>query len=1176
MPETPATTAAVADFLLRWEASGAAERANYQLFLSDLCDLLAVPRPEPTRPDDRDNAYVFERSVTFRHGDGSTSTGRIDLYKQGHFVCETKQGSDRHEESPFAVREEGVRWPAAKRGTAVRGTKGWDLAMLKAKGQAEQYARALPVAEGWPPFLVVVDVGHALEIYSEFSCTGKTYLPFPDPRSHRILLADLTEGTTRKRLRLVWSDPHALDPSKHSAKVTRQVADRLAILAKSLEQAGHSAERVGNFLKRCLFTMFAEDVGLIPHCSFTALLESLRGKPETFAPMAESLWATMKDGGFSPVLREKLLRFNGGLFEEAEALPIGEEQLALLIGACKADWRDVEPAIFGTLLERALNTEERHNLGAHYTPREYVERLVLPTVIEPLRAEWVVILAAAVTLGGQGDKPGAIALVKGYHRKLCGLRILDPACGSGNFLYVTFEHLKRLEGEVLNALEGFGDQQADLELAGLTVDPQQLLGIEVNPRAAGITDMVLWIGYLQWHFRTRGHVLPPEPVIKKFSNIECRDAVLAYDGVEPVLDAAGKLVTHWDGRTTKTHPVTGEQVPDEATQVPMLRYLNPRQAEWPKADFVVGNPPFLGAATMRRALGDGYVEALRKAWKDVPDSADFVMFWWQQAAELTRQGKLQRFGFITTNSLRQAFNRRVLQQHLTGIPPLSLAFAIPDHPWVDSADGAAVRIAMTVGRPATEGTVGTLVTVTDEREGGGEGLAVELASQQGVLHADLTAGADVAGAGPLLANSGLANRGMQLFGAGFIVTPEEARKLGLWRVPGLENHIRHYRNGRDLTASSRGVLVIDLFGLSADDVRNRFPEVYQWVCERIKPERDQNNRATYRDNWWIFGEPRKDLRAAQVNLPRFIATVETAKHRVFVFLDQSILPDNKLVAIASDDAFILGVLSSRLHVTWALTTGGWLGVGNDPVYAKTRCFETFPFPATDDTTPRPPPESGGGARQGGGGGLRARIRCLAEQLDAHRKRQQALHPGLGLTDMYNVLVKLRSGEPLTAKEKTINEQGLVSVLRQLHDELDAAVAEAYGWPADLPEEEILVRLVALNAERAKEEEKGVVRWLRPEYQKPKGEQPAVQVGLDLGDSETVMPATTKTKALWPKSLPEQVQAVRTALTAAAGPVTTEAVARTFLRARTDKVAELLATLAAIGQAREVEPGTYVA
>jgi hypothetical protein len=1157
MPESPATTSAVTDFLRRWEASGAAERANYQLFLSELCDLLEVSRPEPTRPDDRENTYVFERNVTFRHGDGSSSIGRIDLYRRGAFICEAKQGSDQPgERSPLAVREEGARWPSVKRGTAVRGTKGWDLAMHRAKGQAEQYARALPVEEGWPPFLVVVDVGHAIELYSEFSCTGKAYLPFPDPRSHRILLSDLEDDSIRQRLRLVWSDPHALDPARQSARVTRQVADRLAILAKSLEREGHSAEEVGNFLKRCLFTMFAEDIGLIPLKGFTELLESLRGQADAFAPMAESLWATMKDGGFSPVLRQKLLRFNGGLFEEARALPIGEEQLELLIDAGRADWREVEPAIFGTLLERALDPEERHHLGAHYTPREYVERLVLPTVVEPLRADWEASLAAAVTLDRQGDSAAAVETVRSFHRKLCQVRILDPACGSGNFLYVTFEQLKRLEGEVLNALEGFGDEQADLELAGLTVDPHQLLGLEVNPRAAAITDMVLWIGYLQWHFRTRGHVMPPEPVIRKFRNIECRDAVLAYDATEPVLDSDGNPVTHWDGRTTKTHPVTGEQVPDEAAQEPLLRYQNPRRAEWPEADFVVGNPPFLGAATMRRSLGDGYAEALRAAWKSVPDSADFVMFWWQQAAELTRTGKLRRFGFITTNSLRQAFNRRVLQQHLTGKPALSLAFAIPDHPWVDSADGAAVRIAMTVGRPATEGTVGTLSTVIAERAGNGEGITVDLATRRGVLHADLTAGANVAGAGPLCANSSLANRGVQLFGSGFIVTPDEAEKLGLGRIAGLEEHIRPYRNGRDLTDKPRGVLVIDLFGLTSDKVRDRFPEVFQWLLERVKPERDQNNRESRRKNWWLFGEPNPKLRNQLAGLPRYVATVETAKHRIFQFLDAAILPDNKLVAIASNDAFVQGVLSSRQHLCWTLAAGSTLE--DRPVYVKTTCFEPFPFPdATDEQ--------------------KQTIRELAERLDTHRKRQQELHPGLGLTDMYNVLEKLQSGDTLTTKEKTIHEKGLVSVLRQLHDELDTAVANAYGWPADLSDEEILERLVALNAERAREEAQGIVRWLRPEYQAPHSEHPAVQTGLELREEEAATPTAAPTvKTPWPKSLPEQVQAVRAVLAAASGPLTAEAIARAFQRARADRVGELLATLATLGQAREVEPGSYAA
>ena len=305
----------------------------------------------------------------------------------------------------------------------------------------------------------------------------------------------------------------------------------------------------------------------------------------------------------------------------------------------------MEPAIFGTLLERALDPRERHKLGAHYTPRAYVERLVMPTIIEPLRAEWQSVIAAATQLRLKGDEREALGTVRRFHQKLCSLRVLDPACGSGNFLYVTLEHLKRLEGEVLEALADLsGDDQLGLELQGVSVTPEQFLGLEVNPRAAKIAELVLWIGFLQWHFRTRGDVQPAEPVIRDFHNIENRDAVLSYDGVEPLLDDNGKPVTRWDGQIFKAHPVTGEAVPDETARVAESKYLNPRKAEWPQADYVVGNPPFIGTARMREALGNGYTEALRKTYQDMPEMSDFVMYWWHHAAELARSGKVQRFG----------------------------------------------------------------------------------------------------------------------------------------------------------------------------------------------------------------------------------------------------------------------------------------------------------------------------------------------------------------------------------------------------------------------------------------------------------------------------------------------------------------------------------------------------
>ncbi|MEK7833145.1 MAG: DNA methyltransferase, partial [Acidobacteriota bacterium] len=770
-------------------------------------------------------------------------------------------------------------------------------------------------------------------------------------------------------------------------------------------------------------------------------------------------------------------------------------------------------------------------------------------------------------------------LLQGFQEKLAAATVLDPACGSGNFLYVTLEHLKRLEGEVINALNDFDARQAAFELEGWAVDPHQLLGLEVNPRAAAIADLVLWIGYLQWHFRTRGDAKPAEPVLRKFRNIECRDAVLAYDSVEIVTGEDGQPVTRWDGRTMKTHPVTGEDVPDDAARVPLYRYINARKAEWPAADYVVGNPPFIGNWRMRSALGDGYTETLRQLYGEIPESCDYVMFWWDKAAELARRGQIKRFGLITTNSLRQTFNRRVIQKYLDGKEPLSLLFAIPDHPWVDSADGAAVRISMTVGEAGEhEGTLFKVEAETAEDrvrssafrrlgaaapplppEGGttnalaDDSIEVELSEQRGKIFADLTIGANVAAAQPLQANAGLSCPGVKLHGAGFIVTPDEASQLGLGRIAGLEKHIRLYRNGRDLTSTPRNVMVIDLFGLTVDEVRKRFPEVYQWVYERVKPERDQNNRASYKNNWWIHGEPRGNFRPALNGLRRYIATVETSKHRFFVFLDESILPDNKLINLAFDDAYFLGVMSSRFHVGWALAAGSWLGVGNDPVYVKTACFEKFPFPVcTADQ--------------------QAKIRALGEQLDAHRKRQQALHPDLTLTEMYNVLEKLRSGESLSAKEQATHERGLVSVLRQIHDELDAAVAEAYGWPATLSDEEILQRLVALNSERAREEQSGLIRWLRPEYQKPAG----VQTGMlpEEADAKEIVAKTKAAKLAWPKTLAEQVRAVRSALTDEA--VTAEQLAKLFVRGRADAVESLLQTLVSLGLAREVEEGKFAA
>lgn len=1139
---------AIEEFIERWDGADGTEEANRQSFLNELCDALDLPRPDPASKDTESNTYVFERKVVRRHPDGRETYGFIDLYRKGSFVLEAKQSNQ------------------------ALGTDAWADAMLRAHGQAQRYARDLPPEEGRPPFLIVTDVGRSIELYSEFSQSGATYVPFPDPRSHRIRLERLREPEVQETLRAVWLDPLSLDPSRRSARVTREIATKLAKLAEQLEKAGYDPESVAAFLMRCLFTMFAEDVGLLPKSCFKELLEESRRDPALFSRLVPGLWRAMNSGGFSAEIRGDVLRFNGGLFAEQRVLPLEKPQIDLLLEAAAADWKDVEPAIFGTLLERALDPHERHKLGAHYTPRAYVERLVLPTIVEPLRDEWTDVQAAAAMLDRSGKRKDAVAEIDEFHRRLCKIRVLDPACGSGNFLYVTLEHLKRLEGEIFNALEDLGETQFRLEETGVTVDPHQMLGIESNPRAARIAEAVLWIGYLQWHFRTRGDVDPPEPVLRDFHNIENRDAVLEWDKVEYVLGDDGKPATRWDGRTKKKHPVTGEDVPDENARVPLERYVNPRKAVWPEAEFVVGNPPFIGAASMRQALGDGYVEALRSTYSELPSSTDYVMYWWHNAAELTRAGKVRRFGLITTNSIRQTFNRRVVQAHLEAKKPLSLVFAIPDHPWVDSADGAAVRIAMTVG--SAEGDSGTLQTVISETEGDSDSVATALSTRAGRLSPALRVGPNISGAIGLAGNGGISSRGVQLIGSGFIVSEEQAREIGFGRTPELHRHVQLYRNGKDLTQAPRGVMVLDFFGLAEGEVRTRFPEAYQWILERVRPERDAKSHspdgAAYAKRWWLFGKPRPELRRYLAGLKRYVATVETSKHRFFTFLDESILPDNMLVNIAVDDAYHLGVLSSRTHVAWALAMGGTLE--DRPRYNKTRCFETFPFPDPTDAQ-------------------KARIRDLAEQLDAHRKSRQELHPKLTMTGMYNVLEKLRLGEELSEKERAVHSRGLVSVLAQLHDELDAAVLDAYGWSDLAPvlvgkpggttpcrtkspeqeeaEETLLQRLVDLNAVRAAEETKGLVRWLRPEFQNPGGATAAQQDKL-IDDALPEVPAAAK--RAWPKSLPEQIRALRDALAEQPGPAAPEQLARTFKRAKSARVSELLETLAALGQARRTDAG----
>lgn len=1160
---------AIEAFIARWGASSGAERANYQIFLAELCDLLGVPRPEPSVADEAANRYVFDKAVTFQNPDGKTSTGYIDLYRRGAFVCETKQSVAREAKDPLSLADPAAPKARRKTGTSVRGTAGWDDSMIAARGQAEGYVRALP--DDNPPFLLVIDIGHSFELYADFSRLGKVYTAFPDARSHRFALDDLRDSGIRQRLTTLWLDPLALDPARHSAKVTREIAARIAVLARRLEAKDYEPEQVAWFLIRCLFTFFSEDVCLTPRGGFTSLLESLKDSPEQFVPLVSEVWKTMGQGGFSTALRTRIKQFKGSIFREHEPLPLDAEEIALLIDAGKCDWKDVEPAIFGTLLERALDPRERHKLGAHFTPRAYVERLVVPTIIEPVRDDWEAARAASLAEANAGRIDQAREEARKFLDGLTATKVLDPACGTGNFLYVSMVKLKEIEAEARDWLAQLGETQADLEHMERTVDPQQFLGIEINPRAVAIAEVVLWIGWLQWHLRDRKSPDSfSEPILQAYGNIECRDALLEYDRKELVRDEHGKPVTRWDGVTTKKHPVTGEAVPDDTARVAVERYVNPRKAEWPKADFVVGNPPFIGNKRMRAVLGDEYSACLRDVYHDVPENADYVMYWWDRAAQLIRTGELSRFGLITTNSITQTFNRRVVAGHVRASEsPLYLAFAIPDHPWVDSAESAAVRIAMTVG--SRDQSPGNMLSVLAEMSGPEDESIVTFSTEFGEIFEDLRIGADIAATKRLGQNMGICGQGMKLVGDFFI---PEAVRSSFAPEGGPGSTVRRMVAPSDVLNYGIGRVVIDFFGLSEDDARAKDPVAFQHLLDHVKPLRDLNKRDSIRKLWWRYAWERPVIREALQGLDRYFVTLETAKHRVFTAVTSDVLWDGSLFAFALNDWFHAGVLSSRIHCLWAVSAGGKLGP--TPRYNAYRCFETFPFPPATEAQQQ-------------------RIRDLGEALDAHRKKQQAAHPGLTITGMYNVLEKLRSGEALTDKERKIHDDGLVSVLKKIHDDLDAAVFDAYGWPATLSDDEILERLVALNHERAAEEKRGLIRWLRPEFQAKAGVgdgQQEIETGDDDADdadeqaaekpkrsrgaakksaAEPKKPAQAA-KQPWPKDLAEQTRAVRGALATAGDVMTAADLARQFKNAKAPRVEEILATLVALGHARRADSG----
>ncbi len=1047
-------------FITRWLGTeGGAERANYQMFLTEFCTALDLPLPHPKGAGLGD--YQFEAPVKSAAAFGKKGTHRIDLYKRGHFILEAKQSQLKPGESlPSEPAPEPLE-PVTDLFGHVIGhvdAKGkrppkYDRLMADARVQAERYSLGLPGgAHKSPPFLIVADIGRAFELYFDWTGDGRGYGFFPDQQNYRITLEQLTDPKVQALLRGIWTDPASVDPRARAVEVTRDIAQRLSRVAEALE-TNHRAQRPGRsddelargiedtslFLMRVLFCMFAEDVGLLPEKSFQNFLDEARTKSDQWwrSGLAD-LWSRMNRGDehdrFWSFGDATVRHFNGNLFSTAQVFDLPAEFKGELFVAARQDWRSVEPAIFGTLLEQVLTTSERAKLGAHYTPRPYVQRLVSVTIGEVLAAEWEAARDAARAHADGGDRAAALTDLRAFHTQLTQLRILDPACGTGNFLYVAMEFLLQLESEVIQLATELGDPIAP------AVHPNQLLGLELNPRAAVIAELVLWIGWLRHRLANHPDAIG-DPVLPTLSNINGG----RHGGFDAVL------------RRT----ATGE--PDTAT---------PGVPDWPEADFIVGNPPFIGkGAIMRAALGDAYVEALAKANPRVAASSDFVMQWWDHAAQILVQptSKLRRFGLVTTNSISQTFNRRVIEHYLLAGNEgengnrLSLIYAIADHPWTKATlDAAAVRIAMTVA--GRETCTGRLVKIISESGLDTDDPEIRTDTVDGLINPDLTVGADVTTAKPLAANEGISNTGMLLAGQGFKLSNADGRHLIAQDGPESIKVIKPYVGGGELMDRPLGRYVIDFHGLTEREARQQFHNAYQHVLENVKPERDLNRQPARRDRWWLFGRSNAQLRSAREGLTRFIATTETAKHRVFQFVNVETIPDHMAITISADDAFHLGVLSSTAHCEWALQQGGTLE--DRPRYNKAACFDPFPFP---DATPD----------------QRRVIAELAEELDATRKAALAEVPKLTMTEIYNLRAKLARGEPMSHAEQDRARAARAGIVARLHDQIDAEVAAAYGWPHPLPAPEIVARLVALNAARAAEEAAGQVRWLRPDYQIPR-------------------------------------------------------------------------------------------
>ena len=939
------------DFITKWQAAELKERAASQEHFLDLCRLIG--HPTPAEADPMGESFCFERGAA-KTGGGD---GWADVWKRGHFGWEYK-GKRKDLTAAFA--------------------------------QLQRYAIALEN----PPLLVVSDMA-TIVIHTNFTNTVQEI--------HTIAIEDLERPEVLQKLRWLFYEPERFKPGITREMVTEQAAQAFAGMAQRLRDAGHDSHQVAHFLNRLVFCMFAEDIGILPGQLFTRLVESVRQRPDKLADKLRQLFSAMQSGGDLGV--DEVPWFNGGLFDSDDVLPLDGEAVTQLLACAKLDWSDIEPSIFGTLFERGLDPSKRSQLGAHYTDREAIMRIVRPVVIEPLEREWNTVKGTVgAMLEGKATaaaKKKATGAYEAFLARLRATRVLDPACGSGNFLNLALLALKDLEHRVLLEAEALGFHR-DFPAIG----PQSVLGIELNDYAAELARVSIWIADIQWCVRN-GMGYTRNPILRSLDGIECRDAVLNEDGSE---------------------------------------------AAWPAADCIVGNPPFLGDKRMLAELGDEYVGRLRRAYAGrVPGGADLVTYWHEKARAEIEAGRVQRAGLVSTNSIRQGANRKLLERiRETG----RIFNAWSDEPWIN--EGAAVRVSLVCFDAGSD-----------------DGPAVMLDGQPvAEIYADLkgrqqgSAGADITTARPLPENAGRSFFGLCLAGA-FAVPGDLARQwLQLPSNPnGRPNSdvLRPLYNGADVLQGYKDRWVIDFGPTMTEQEAALYEAPFQHVVEQVKPVRITNNRKARAERWWLHGETRPGMRKALAGLERYIATVETAKHRIFVWLPTSVAPEHRLIVIPRADDTTFGILSSRIHIAWALAQGGTLE--DRPVYNSTRCFEPFPFPA--GLTPATPASDY--ASNSHAQAIAGAARRLVELRDAWLNPAELVRREPEVVAGYpDRILPVNEAAAAELKRRTLTNlyNARPAWLANAHATLDAAVAAAYGWPADLDDDDILARLLELNLERA--------------------------------------------------------------------------------------------------------------